>query len=468
MNRKTRRALGWRGQRNLLRGTVRIAFAGLGATSLPASGGTSAAAANPLALPRMATIQPRPADGAGTPAIATAQASLGVPEVLASARRAFGARFAGWWIDNSGSAPVLRIMVAGAKDARAESIFRNRLAPQMTRGTRITYGTKYTLGQLGAFVDAIGSYMKANWHRGGDAPSHNIIITVDPVDNAVEIILAHQDARFLRPLQALVPTDALRIQWNDSPAFANTQMPGALTTQRSSTALQPHNGPGWENNVSQSTFPPYKAGLYTRSASVKKGCTTGFMLEVEGTYKGVTAGHCANATDALWSTGGGQMGQGLVPIWSLGTGGDYDVFALSNWGMGRILAESTYPTNPPKAFVDNVVGRESDNNQGWGLSVCASGITTNRVACGTVTTEFKTIELNGVGNQMCATYASAQGDSGGPVYVPEPGNAGLAAGIISSRSGLVSCYTTIDSVLQGMTHALGNPAYVVGYNGQRF
>lgn len=126
------------------------------------------------------------------------------------------------------------------------------------------------------------------------------------------------------------------------------------------------------------------------------------------------------------------------------------------------------PEDGTAAFVDNVIGRQSDSDQGWGLSVCFAGMSTNAVSCGFVTTYVKTILPNGVGNLMCTSASAEHGDSGGPVYVPYPGNEGKAAGLVSSEYIGNMCYATIDSVLQGMTNRLGGgtaPAYVLDADG---
>lgn len=405
-------------------------------------------------------------------AIAAAQAALDIPAVLASARGTYGSSFAGWWIDNCGSSPTLNIMVAGNTSAKAESLFRSRLAPRAASATILHHG-KYSLAQLAGFVSDIQQYAASNFTSAANSPSTPWIVTVDPEDNAVSITLPHADAKLLAQVQSVVPTDALRVQWNDSPAPSASLVAPAQHLRPEAVSSQ--HGPGWEMGATRNTYPPYKGGLSIFTGPPNHAqCTSGFTLEAAGTYYGVTAGHCADEGDQVDLDQNVADLIGTVVAHSLGTGGDYSVFKLykqasSDW-KGQIIAES----NSVSGFVDNVIGRQSDANQGVGLEVCSSGTTTNKVACGTVTTEFKTIIIKSllskgvpVSNLMCATYAGAKGDSGGPVYVPYPGNEGTAAGINSLSYLGETCYTTIDSVLQGITNqvAHGKNAYVVDYNG---
>lgn len=153
---------------------------------------------------------------------------------------------------------------------------------------------------------------------------------------------------------------------------------------------------------------------------------------------------------------------------------------------GEIIARTGLHNGVPSGFIDNVVGRASDSSQVAGTSICASGYTTNKVACASVYfgpgTQLIENGVKLVGNLACGFFTDVPGDSGGSVYVPEPGNAGKAAGVIDVVSegpfnripiftyfngdGPLSCYTTIDSVLQGISaHNQGVPAYVVDANG---
>jgi hypothetical protein len=188
-----------------------------GTTTTTSTGSTTSTTASTSSLPPLASGQCTPEDGAGTLAIAAAQAALDISGTLDAARQTYGASFAGWWIDNCGTAPVLNVMVASssAQSRRAEERFRGRLAPHVSGTTQVHYG-KYSLGQLTGYLDSIEQYANKNFTTPTNAPSSNWVMTIDPIDNAVVIELAHADARFLAQVQPLVPADALRIEWDDT------------------------------------------------------------------------------------------------------------------------------------------------------------------------------------------------------------------------------------------------------------
>lgn len=145
--------------------------------------------------------------------------------------------------------------------------------------------------------------------------------------------------------------------------------------------------------------------------------------------------------------------------------GIFRFIAIGNWNSG---------------FIDNVVSRIPNNEQVPGLPMCGDGVTTNQVTCGSIDSAWPSEIWSGnllhpyIGNLACATFSGAPGDSGGPVYYLVPGNEGEAAGVIDVETflsyGTSVCYTTIDSVLQGISNTLsGHPnAYVVGVNGSRY
>ncbi len=399
----------------------------------------------------------------------------------------FGSRYAGAWIDWKGTAsspaPVTRIMVAGAENLATETLFRSRLAVGLGPKTEVSY-VKYTAAELNAYKKSIVDYASSHFNTPSYRPSGEMAFFIDTPDNAVGIALTHEDARFLAQLQRLVPADALRIEWiSVVPRPAPSPQPASL---------QPAGGPGWVPGVQRfHPGPIYKGGYYSQTYLVYRDyadCTSAFTLRGpfynKYKYYGITAGHCAPPMSQIISGHGVHLGIG-TRVWSYGTGGDYYAYVLeSNYqssykAKGTIIAE----THNGFGFIDNVVGRVSNKYQIYGLPVCASGYTTNRVTCSTIRMGSGTWVFNGltaIGNLACSTYTDRKGDSGGAVYIPAPGNRGYAAGVIDSRASVAydptpknnwwsgwSCYTTIDSVLQGITaHNSGVPAYVVDANGQ--
>ncbi len=402
-------------------------------------------------LPPLASPVPDPPTGVSVATVATNQAALDAHQVVSAAQNTFGNNYAGMWVDNSGNPSILHIMVAGSKNAATESTFMSSIPATAQATTQIGY-VKYTYSQLEGFKNKLVQYATSHFTISGDTPSSSMIFSIDTIDNAVNVGLSEQDIAFLSPLQALVPSDAIRISWI-SGSFELT------------------NGPGFESGVGRGTFPPYMAGLeihnYTPSVSIE--CTSGFLLEANGVDYGVTAGHCAGPNNFIM--GSNTMTQVGTPtgIQSNGSGGDYDVFKLTSYKQppqGQILAEVING----KGFVDNVIGREADKYQGIGLVVCSAGVTTNAVTCGSIyyaagATVFYNYTF--YGNEACAFFALHPGNSGGPVYVPYPRNEGTAAGVNGGTLPDISlsCYTTIDKVLQGITNHIHKPAYVVDANG---
>jgi hypothetical protein len=376
-----------------------------------------------------------------------AQANLDIPNVVDHAQQVYGDHYAGMWVDNSAAQPVVNIMIAGAATTNSESQFRSHLTPTVNASTKVT-NVKYPYARLQAFQQTIADYVQANYGPTTISSTGSFTVFLDTVDNAVGVALTHEDAGLLTPLQALVPTDALRVKW----------VPAGTTSNA--------NGPGWVAGDGFATFPPYKAGLAVENHAAGNLCTTSFTLEVNGNYKGTSAGHCSNPGDNLYDAYGNYMAT-AGPVHQWGLGGDYDVFGMAQLAEGTILAE----TSPSYyGFIDDVIGRQANAYQGFGLNMCFAGVTTNIVNCGYLIYGAGAIVYTDgrwVSNLACANVLVHPGDSGGAAYVPYPGNEGKAAGVIDDVNNTFnfSCYTTIDAVLQGITNYSGYPAYVVNYDG---
>lgn len=410
-------------------------------------------------LPPVATPVPTPPAGTDPVSVSASDEALQIPDVFHGAHQIYGGQYAGFWIDNSGSEPVTNVMVAGPSDPARDAAFKGLLPPAVQGRTSITQ-VKYTLADLQGFQTTLAQFAENNFNPPSYTPQNGLSLSIDTLDNAVAIGVSSQDVAFLAPLQALVPADALRIRWVNGP-------------------MQASNGPGWVSGQTRNTYPPYKAGLEITDGNVTAYCTSGFTLEItlRGTsyYKGITAGHCFPPGDSIYivdpQTGqpATQIGAiGNPGIWSYGSGGDYGVFTEGGLPLGRILAVQS----GNNSYVDDVVGRESNDNIGIGLEVCESGRTTNAVSCGTTISGSGTILYYGghwVGNSACSTFVANRGDSGGPIYVPVPGAEGVAAGVEEEIDPIESCWTTIDSVLQGISnHYNGTRAYVYGQNGNLY
>ena len=413
--------------------------------SSTSSGSTLAPGTPETLLPQASNI-PEPAGGV-TPQTAEAQAALNIAQVVQQASNAFGTDYAGVWIDNSGNSPVLRVLVTGAVSSEAEAQFRESIPESNLTDVSIT-GVSYSQSQLQSFQSRIATYMVKNFSTTNTAPSTPIYISVDPKDNAVSVSISQADSRFLTQIEALVPSNALRVRWTKG-------------------TVQDDGGTGWVSDYTRASFPPYKAGLAIAVGSNLEECTSGFLLKLQGgNYKGVTAGHCASGgSTEIYSISGKEIGAGWG-AYSYGSGGDYYAFSITtNTLVGKLVAE----TNGSSSFIDSIIGRESNQDQALGLEVCLSGVASNAVNCGSLIEPSGTDKYYDghlVGNLACATFTASPGDSGGAVYTPYPTDDATAAGVLDTSSYADACYTTIDSVLQGISNNWeGKPTYVVDASG---
>ncbi len=424
--------------------------------------GTAAATSS---LPPLASPVPAP----GPNSVAN-QSALDISTVINDATIIFGGNYAGAWVDNSGDPAVLHVLAKtsgiDAIDQTLETAFMG-LVPSSVRPMIDVSFDKYSESQLEGFESTLVNYAGSHWTNTTNHPQDSVQFFIDTIDDAVGIGLDRKDSSYLPALQALIPSDALRIRWTTG---------NAVPTQA---------GPGWRAGVSDCSFPPYRAGLALFDATLSRAGTTGYLLEAGGRYYGMTAGHIVGAfTTNLFGNGTydggcsyGIMGKG-VGIYSYGTGDDSAVFELVKQGQWtpQILAE----WNSTAGFIDNVVGRVPNDQQLIGTGECEAGVTTNAVNC---STEISTSGSTGVlfcgmlciklvGNLACGTATTKEGDSSGPVYEPVPGNEGKAMGdnsIDTSVAGVgYSCWSTIDSALQGITNHTGYNAYVVGALGTKY
>jgi hypothetical protein len=434
--------------------------------------GDATTTTSPQGAPQLPPLAPEIPQPTNPDSVIAAQNALDIQGTVSAAQSTFGDSYAGAWIDNSSGMSVIKIMVAGSSVA-ATKTFSNALPASASAHTSVSQ-VKYTYAQLQQFQSQIVAYMQSAFSSPGTGPS-SWGLALDPIDNAVKVEISQADAGFVSQIQALVPADALRIEWR--------------------TGAQATDGPGWFGPMNADSFPPYKAGLEALASG--NDCTSGFLMEIDGTYKGVIAGHCdtSNSKDYVFGNSTGTLGQG-DGVYSFGSGGDYMVFELTqqaaNEWIGRILAETTPPAhlggNNPEcvecytpvrsasSFLDDVDGRVPDSLQIQGEMSCRAGIHSDSVSCARLSDPAGTVETydnHTVGHMACATGYSVQiGDSGGPIYYPIAGNHGEAMGVtdldISHLTNDSTCWTTIDTVLQGLTSTFGYPAYVVGADGSLY
>jgi hypothetical protein len=335
------------GRRIIAGSTAGMVAAGLGVTTIIAmAGGGGAAVASPPLPP---TIN----DGAEvggplpTPTSIAGQAALDIPDVINQAQTTYGSAYAGFAIDNSGPLPILNIYVASSPTSAAlTKSFKQQLTPPHA-STTVVQNVKYSQAQITAFLQTVSHYVTSTYLP-PIMPSSSFAVFPDPVDNAVVVQLAHADVPFLAPIQALIPADALKIKWEDTP---NT----------------PTNGPGWITGLGINNIPPYKAGLQISNLSNPPGtgnlCTSGYTLEINGQWKGVTAGHCGSTSNSIWSLNSGQGAVGSSDLNTQGNG-DYWTFHLANQGANEMLGQILAFSNNGNGFVDNVRDRQHEGNEG--------------------------------------------------------------------------------------------------------
>lgn len=454
----------------------RIAVASLVGTSLsvaPHIGATNVVRSSGPRTPRWLPAAPTaPVTVANVQATIRSQEQLGVEQALTAAQDAFGSDYSGAWVDNANNTSTLVVQIARAS-SQAEVMYAHNVSAHTYAHTRFTI-VPYSDAQLKAYELLLQKALGAS-PTFRNSSVHPWSLDIDSIDDSVQVGVAPSDRTSLAAILPGVPRAALRL--TDVGTMAATS------------------GPGWTTGVNAETFPPYKAGLAVYTNNNVTGdsdlCTSGFLLEVAGSYKGVIAGHCAqdNPTGYVSIIGSGTtVGQG-DGVTAFGSGGDYWVFSLSNqsssdW-IGRILSEVNpqpgtdctecyTPASGANGFLDDVVGRVPSSQQVDGVMACHAGVSSDSVSCATIDGQDQVKTYNGetVSGLTCAGWNSQKGDSGGPVYGPVPGNEGTAMGVMDETGhtfwGAQSCWTPIDTVLQALTAKSNQPAYVVGADGSLY
>jgi hypothetical protein len=365
---------------------------------------------------------------------------------IASAQAALGTTFAGAWMDNTDSEPVMVVQTVGdigsASSALAAASGITQYAQAHVRVQKVTF----TGPQLEKYQTTLESYLTSIGRQA------TVTLGISSYDNAIILGVAQSAVTAVPALESLVPRNALRLT-------VNTNKIEALS------------GPGWRTNLTRTKAPPYKGGM---AAYVPAGsCTTGFLIKVNSSYKGVMAGHCGgNGTQV---TGGlGEFGKVFGSQSASGSTGDFSVFGLTTKTIsGYIVAE----TNGSSAYVDAVTGRESTASQDMsGNFICISGDssgTRGHVTCSTTILWNQTVTYTGktIHGLTYTGNTGHEGDSGGPMYHVSPGtdtaNA-QAAGVVDAGvvNGAGEFYTPIERVLSSESSLFsGAPTVVVKSTG---
>ena len=159
----------------------------------------------------------------------------------------------------------------------------------------------------------------------------------------------------------------------------------------------------------------------------------------------LTAGHCGNET---WQHAGVTIGTTNRNNLSGSGGTVFGDFqrapkASSATPLNRIYVSSAAPSV-------NIVTYRSFANQHQGDVACASGPSSGN-RCGTVVDGDRQYQISFQGDVYSmtgveATFSSASGDSGGPVYTGS-----VALGIVSAVSGSNTVYGPIDLAMNSMS-----------------
>jgi len=194
--------------------------------------------------------------------------------------------------------------------------------------------------------------------------------------------------------------------------------------------------------TARSSCTPYRAGIdiYPPGAL---GCTSGFIAKkaTDATYYMLTAGHCG-ALNSSWLHDEVQVG--VVVVRAYQTNGTADAAAISRPGTTG-HKDWIYVANSEMARSVNV--RQGHDDDSIGESVCIAGKISG-FWCGTITSVDADNVWDGVTlqfNMRTATYGSASGDSGAPVFYSN-----TAKGIHKGQAGTTRYYSHIWEVEQSL------------------
>ena len=134
----------------------------------------------------------------------------------ADVRGAFGARFAGLWIEND---TVYNVGVVRPTDADRSKVA-DLARPYGATG--VVVPARYTAGELGRFMEALERIPEKMWQRSHCSTGG------DPTTNRIEVELWKRDPVLIRRIKQIVPPDALTLTVNtrDGPYCGVMFLPG--------------------------------------------------------------------------------------------------------------------------------------------------------------------------------------------------------------------------------------------------
>jgi hypothetical protein len=221
---------------------------------------------------------------------------------------------------------------------------------------------------------------------------------------------------------------------------------------------------------------PVRAGKF-----ISHGCTLGYVMRRPGGWAAVTAGHCYGGLAEygrvnFMSAQGQDTGTMIVRS----AGNNWYNFPVNPWtyrdvgGMWIGLPDDPVPTYDGVAAVDT--GSETRFIYGVtelvnmsGIRLCHTGFGMSPYAyeqCGTVTNRYVQATIGGVTttNNVCVSFGTYAGDSGGPVYWSYPGSRYVeASGIISYMWGTTQASFTQPFANKGCFVPQRDVEYVSGW-----
>lgn len=288
--------------------------------------------------------------------------------------------FAGVYVDPLDNGAI--VIMLTARDARVEGEINLRM-PAENRGLRVVYAS-YTYRELEAALvnlDAAWPDVYPNTPR--------LMARVDTVGNRLVV--------------AVAPTEVDSVASKLHTLTVRLGVPVAVEAGQTSLDVVCTN----RNNC----YSPYKAGIIIRAGSANSTatCTMGFHIVISGDEQCLTAGHCGCAyTSTNWyHTGNGLIGAEVGTLVDLAQPKDIMKIQMADAQASGLVYGSSGDMDAARLPVTNE-------------PICASlGAGSNTIRCGTVTTDSASWNSDKCDKTMYggdASYATAGGDSGSPVY----------------------------------------------------
>lgn len=396
----------------------------------------SPASPAPTVPPASAAQADEPEDRAGYRQIAD---ELDLTRVVPALQAAFGARYGGYWMEVRRRDDVMHVGVVGATAADRTTVARitGRHARVVTDPVAFGYD------ELAAAHEEVAASL-------GPASGHFTVET----DVATNRVVVRAQGADLAGTRATARDAARRsARKSNRPDHAPDHAADAIEVVPAWSIDLDLLGPTDATvpaGATRGTFPPYEAGLGIRVyvGSVIYSCTTGYLFSSGFGLFGSTAGHCGRVG------GGVVIGSRIVDSIRLNTYHS-DPVVRADVGMTS-LSVLRWPSRP---YIHGQGGhrivrtRFANAQLSVGLRLCFEGLSSNGGNCGNVVRANSTICCDGAGHAFvftCIGFPSIAGDSGGPVYYPEPNSRAVAAGMLSAAvtiNGARSmCFTTVANI----------------------